>query len=345
MIFAFNPPPILELGNATGFDFELEDRGGLGHEQLMQARDQLLGLARAEPEAGGGAANGLDDKPQFKIDIDREKASALGLSLADVNTTLLDRLGLAATSTTSSTDGRVKRVYVQADAPFRMKPDDLDRWYVRNANGEMVPFSAFATSRWTYGSPQLERYNGVSSIEIQGQAGAGHQHGQAMAAMEELARSCRPASATSGRPVATGTAVRLAGAAAVRASRSWSCSCASRRCTRAGRSRSSVILVVPLGVLGACSRRICAGLPNDVYFQVGLLTTIGLSAKNAILIVEFAKDLHERGHEPASRRRIEAARLRLRPILMTSLAFVLGVLPLAIAPAPARAARTRSAPA
>ncbi|QQP88904.1 efflux RND transporter permease subunit [Skermanella sp. TT6] len=328
MIFAFTPPAIIELGNATGFDMQLVDRGGLGHEALMQARGQLLGLAAQNPALVGVRPNGLDDNPQLRIDIDREKASALGLSLADINTTLTATWGSSYVNDFIE-NGRVKRVYLQADAPYRMLPSDLDRWYMRNGAGEMVPFSTFSTTHWDYGSPRLERFNGVSSINIQGQAAPGVSSGEAMAIMEDLARqlptgisfewqglSYEERLSGSQAPALYAISILVVFLCLAALYESWSIP-------------ASVILVVPLGVLGAVIAAHLRGLPNDVYFQVGLLTTIGLSAKNAILIVEFAKDMHDEGMGLLEAT-IEACRQRLRPILMTSFAFILGVLPLAI---------------
>ncbi|WP_158047214.1 efflux RND transporter permease subunit [Skermanella pratensis] len=328
MIFAFTPPAIIELGNATGFDMQLVDRGGLGHEALMQARGQILGLAAQNPSLVGVRPNGLDDNPQLRIDIDREKASALGLSLADINTTLTATWGSSYVNDFIE-NGRVKRVYLQADAPYRMLPSDLDRWYMRNAKGEMVPFSTFSTTHWDYGSPRLERFNGVSSINIQGQAAPGISSGEAMTIMEGLARqlpqgisfewqglSYEERLSGSQAPALYAISILVVFLCLAALYESWSIP-------------ASVILVVPLGVLGAVIAAHLRGLPNDVYFQVGLLTTIGLSAKNAILIVEFAKDMHDEGMDLLEAT-IEACRQRLRPILMTSFAFILGVLPLAI---------------
>jgi hydrophobe/amphiphile efflux-1 (HAE1) family protein len=328
MIFAFTPPAIIELGNATGFDMQLVDRGGLGHEKLMQARGQLLGMAAQNPKLAAVRPNGLDDNPQLRIDIDREKASALGLSLADINTTLQATWGSSYVNDFIE-NGRVKRVYIQADAQYRMLPSDLDRWYMRNANGEMVPFSTFSTTHWDYGSPRLERFNGVSSINIQGQPAPGISSGEAMAAMEELARqlpegisfewqglSYEERLSGSQAPALYAISILVVFLCLAALYESWSIPAA-------------VILVVPLGILGAVIAAHLRGLPNDVYFQVGLLTTIGLSAKNAILIVEFAKDMHRDGMSLLEAT-LEACRQRLRPILMTSFAFILGVLPLAI---------------
>jgi len=329
MVFAFAPPAVLELGTANGFDMFLQDRNGAGHDALMQARNQLLALAAKEPSLTAVRPNGQDDTPQFSIDVDTARAGALGLSVAEINATLTTAWGSSYVNDFID-KGRVKKVYLQAEAPFRMVPEDLDRWYVRNTRGDMVPFSAFSKGRWTYGSPRLERYNGTSAVQIQGQAAAGHSSGEAMAAMERIAGQL-----PQGFGVAwTGLSYeeRLSGAQApllyalsilvvflclAALYESWSIPFA-------------VLLIVPLGVLGALLAASGRGLTNDVYFQVGLLTTIGLSAKNAILIIQFALGQIEHGVAlvPAT---LEAVRLRLRPILMTSLAFGCGVLPLALA--------------
>jgi multidrug efflux pump len=329
MVFAFAPPAVLELGNATGFDFELEDQANKGHDALMNARNQLLGMAAQDPRLVAVRPNGLNDEPQYHIDIDREKASALGLSLADINATLSAAWGSAYVN--DFTDrGRVKRVYMQGDAASRMLPSDLDDWYVRNAAGQMVKFSTFAHGEWSTGSPKLERYNGIPSAEIQGSPAPGRSTGDAIQAMEELAGKLPPGfgyewTGLSYEEVQSGSQTTLlyAGSMVVvflclaALYESWSIPAA-------------VMLVVPLGVLGAVIATWGRGLDNDVYFQVGLLTTIGLSAKNAILIVEFAKANFDAGKSLAESA-ATAARERLRPILMTSLAFILGVLPLAIA--------------
>jgi multidrug efflux pump len=328
MIFAFAPPAVIELGNATGFDFELVDRAGVGHDKLMQARNQLLGMAAKDPTLMAVRPNGLEDTPQFQIKVDREKASALRLSLSDVNATLSAAWGSSYINDFNDS-GRVKKVFLQADAPFRMLPSDIGLWYVRNAGGNMVPFSTFSSSQWNFGSPQLQRYNGTSSIEIMGAPAPGRSSGDAMATMEQMAKTLpagvgyewtglsyeeRQAGAQAPALYAISLLVVFLCLAALY--ESWSIP-------------FSVILVVPLGVLGAVAAASLRGLPDDVYFQVGLLTTIGLSAKNAILIVEFAKSLYEEGRSLKDAV-ITAAAQRLRPILMTSLAFILGVLPLAI---------------
>ena len=328
-IFAVVPPAISELGNASGFQLQLQDRGGLGHEALIAARDQLLGLAAKEPSLVRVRQGGLEDTPQYKIDVDREKAAALGLSLTDINATLAATWGGSYVNDFIDR-GRTKRVYLQGDAPFRMQPDDIDRWYVRNKAGAMVPFSAFSTGRWTYGAPKLDRFSGFPTILIQGEAAPGFSSGDAMATMERLMTTQMPAGIGhewSGLSYEE----RLAGAGALSLYavsllvvflclaalyESWSIPV-------------SVMLVVPLGVAGAVVTTLVFGLANDVYFQVGLLTTIGLSSKNAILIVEFARELRMQGKDRFEAA-LQAARTRLRPILMTSLAFILGVLPLAL---------------
>lgn len=329
LVFAFAPPAISELGNVAGFQLQLEDRGGLGHDALIAARDQLLGLAAKHPKLAKVRQGGLEDRPEYKIDVDQEKAAALGISLADINTTLSATWGGSYVNDFID-GGRTKRVYMQADAPFRMQPDDLGRWYVRNRAGTMVPFSAFATGRWKYGAPKLDRFNGFPTIAIQGEPAPGASSGDAMAAMEELVQQLprgvgyewsglayeeRVAGSSAGLLYGLSLLVVFLCLAALY--ESWSIP-------------MSVMLVVPLGVLGAVAATLLGKQANDVYFQVGLLATIGLSAKNAILIVEFAKELVEQGRSTLDAA-VEAARLRLRPILMTSLAFVLGVLPLALA--------------
>ncbi|MEJ1963114.1 MAG: efflux RND transporter permease subunit [Gammaproteobacteria bacterium] len=339
VIVPINPPPIRELGTASGFDFELEDRGGLGHDKLIQARNQLLALAAKDPTLALVRANGLEDNPTFKIDIDREKASALGVNLSDVDQSFSISWGSRYVNNFLDTDGRIKKVYVQADESFRMNPEDLRLHYVRNAQGNMVPISSFATGAWQYGSPKLERYNGVSSAEIQGQAAPGKSTGQAIAAMGRLARqlpqgigfewtglSLQEEQSGAQAPMLYAISILVVFLSLAALYESWSIPI-------------SVILVVPLGVLGALAAATLFGLSNDVYFQVGLLTTVGLSAKNAILIVEFARNLHRQG-KTLKESALEAAQMRLRPILMTSMAFILGVLPLAIASGAGSASRT-----
>ena len=330
MVFAFNLPAIVELGTATGFDFQLIDQAGLGHEKLTQARNQLFGEVAKHPDLLVGVRpNGLEDTPQFKIDIDQEKAQALGVSISDINTTLGAAWGGSYVNDFIDR-GRVKKVYVMSEAKYRMLPEDIGNWYVRGSDGQMVPFSAFSTSRWEYGSPRLERYNGLPSMEILGQAAPGKSTGEAMAMMEQLASKLPSGigydwtgmsyqERLSGNQAPALYAISLIVVFLCLAAlyESWSIP-------------FSVMLVVPLGVIGALLAATFRGLTNDVYFQVGLLTTIGLSAKNAILIVEFAKDLMDKEGKGLIEATLDAVRMRLRPILMTSLAFILGVMPLVI---------------
>ncbi|SFN61245.1 multidrug efflux pump [Candidatus Pantoea varia] len=330
MVIPFNLPAIIELGNATGFDFELIDQNNLGHDKLTEARNQLFGMIAQHPDTLVGVRpNGMEDTPQYKLMIDQEKAQALGVSLSDINTTLAASWGGSYVNDFIDR-GRVKKVYVMGKADSRMLPDDIGKWYVRNSSGTMVPFSAFSTAKWQYGSPRLERYNGLPAMEILGQAAPGKSSGAAMDLMEELAAKL-PAGIgydwtgmsyqerLSGNQAPALYAISLIVVFLCLAAlyESWSIP-------------FSVMLVVPLGVIGALLFTTLRGLSNDVYFVVGLLTTIGLSTKNAILIVEFAKDLMDKEGKGLIEAALEACRMRLRPILMTSLAFILGVLPLAI---------------
>ncbi|MDY4375859.1 efflux RND transporter permease subunit [Pectobacterium carotovorum] len=330
MVFAVNLPAIIELGTATGFDFQLIDQANLGHAKLTEARNQLLGMAAQRPDTLVQVRpNGMEDTPQFRLDIDQEKAQALGVSLSDISSTLATTLGGSYVNDFIDR-GRVKKVYVQADAPFRMLPDDIKNWYIRGSNGQMVPFSAFTQSHWEYGSPRLERYNGQPSMQIQGQAAPGKSTGEAMALMEEFVTKLPQGigyewtgmsyqERLSGNQAPAIYAISLIVVFLCLAAlyESWSIP-------------FSVMLVVPLGIIGALIAANMTGLENDVYFKVGLLTTIGLSAKNAILIVEFAKDLMEKEGKGLIEATLDAVRMRLRPILMTSLAFILGVMPLVI---------------
>jgi multidrug efflux pump len=328
-VVAFAPPAALELGNATGFDFELEDRGNIGHAALMQARGQLMGIASKDPSIGSIRPNGLDDEPQYKLDIDWEKASALGLTIGDINDTLGAGWGSAFVNQFVDRD-RVKRVFMQGDSGSRMLPQDMDKWFVRNAGGQMVPFSSFTSAQWTVGSPKLERYNGTSSLEFLGAPAAGKSTGDALSAMEAAVKklpsgvgyewtglSYEEVRSGSQAPALYAISLTVVFLCLAALYESWSIPVA-------------VMLVVPLGIIGTITATLLRGLANDVFFQVGLLTTVGLSAKNAILIVEFAKENLERGMGLIEAT-VSAARQRLRPILMTSMAFVLGVLPLAIA--------------
>ena len=328
MVFPIIPPAVPELGTSSGFDFQLQDVGGVGHEALVNARNMMLGMAGQDPNLAGVRPNGQEDTPQLQIEVDQAKAGAMGLTTADINSALSAAWGGSYVNDFVDR-GRVKKVYMQADAQFRMTPEDLNRWYVRNSSGQMVPFPAFATSDWTFGSPRLERYNGLSSINLQGSPAPGKSSGQAMAAMEALAAKLPPGigfewtglsaqEQESGNqaPALYGISILVVFLLLAALYESWSIPLA-------------VIMVVPLGIVGALLATFARGLSNDIYFQVGLLTTMGLAAKNAILIVEFAKDLYEKGMG-LTEATLEAVRLRLRPIIMTSLAFVFGVLPLAI---------------
>ncbi|MCG4454453.1 MULTISPECIES: efflux RND transporter permease subunit [unclassified Pseudomonas] len=327
-VFAFVPPAVLELGNASGFDVFLQDRAGVGHEKLMAARNQFLGMAAQSKVLAGVRPNGLNDEPQYQLSIDDERASALGVTLANINQTLSIALGGSYVNDFIDR-GRVKKVYIQGQSSSRMSPEDLDKWYVRNDSGEMVPFSAFASGEWIYGAPKLTRYNGVAAVEILGTPAPGYSSGDAMAEVEALAQklpagigfswtglSYEERMSGSQAPALYALSLLMVFLCLAALYESWSIPIA-------------VMLVVPLGVIGALAATSLRGLSNDVYFQVGLLTTIGLAAKNAILIVEFAKELHDQGRSLTDAA-IEACRMRLRPIIMTSLAFGLGVVPLAI---------------
>jgi len=328
MVFAVVPPAVLELGNASGFDVFLQDRAGVGHEKLMAARNQFLGMAAKSKVLRGVRPNGLNDEPQYQMSVDDERARALGLSLTDINNSLSIALGGSYVNDFID-HGRVKKVFIQGQAASRMNPEDLNKWFIRNDSNEMVPFSAFASGEWVYGPPKLTRYNGVAAMEVLGTPAPGYSSGDAMDEVEALV-----AKLPSGIGFAwTGLSYeeRLSGSQApalyalsllmvflclAALYESWSIPVA-------------VMLVVPLGIIGALMATSLRGLSNDVYFQVGLLTTVGLASKNAILIVEFAKELHEQGRS-LSEAALEACRMRLRPIIMTSLAFALGVVPLAI---------------
>ncbi|WBM71718.1 multidrug efflux RND transporter permease AcrD [Buttiauxella sp. WJP83] len=326
-IIASSPPAISGLGNAAGFDMELQDHAGAGHNALMQARDQLLEMAGNDKMLTRVRHNGLDDSPQMQIDIDQRKAQALGVTIDDINNTLQTAWGSSYVNDFMDR-GRVKKVYVQAGAEYRMLPEDINQWYVRNKDGGMVPFSAFASSHWETGSPRLERYNGYSALEIVGEAAPGVSTGTAMQIMETLVEklpsgfglewtgmSYQERISGTQAPALYAISLLVVFLCLAALYESWSVP-------------FSVMLVVPLGVIGALLATWVRGLENDVYFQVGLLTVIGLSAKNAILIVEFANDMNAQGRELVAAT-LDACRQRLRPILMTSLAFIFGVLPMA----------------
>ncbi|WP_375397782.1 efflux RND transporter permease subunit [uncultured Sphingomonas sp.] len=327
-VIAFAPPAVLELGNATGFDFELKDLGGHDHAALTAARNQLFGMAMKDQRVAQVRPNGLEDAPQLKIDLDLPRATALGLAPADISDTLSTALGGAYINDFIDR-GRVKKVFVQADAPFRTRPEDVEALFVRGPTNVMTPVSAFAATNWTMGPMRLERYNGSPAMELQGMAGPGKSSGDAIKAMAELATKLPPgfgyewtglsyeqqASAGQALPL-YGLSLLIVFLCLAALYESWSVPIA-------------VVLVVPLGVIGAVIAATLTGLDNDIYFQVGLITTVGLASKNAILIVEFAEERVAGGMDVA-KAAFEAATLRLRPILMTSLAFVFGVLPLAI---------------
>ncbi|WP_110458765.1 efflux RND transporter permease subunit [Shewanella algidipiscicola] len=327
-VFAFVPPAVIELGTANGFDFYLQDRNGQGHDKLVEARNMLLGLAAQNPNLVGVRPNGQEDAPMYQIHVDHAKLRALSVDIDAVNSVLGTAWGGSYVNDFIDR-GRVKKVYVQGDAQYRMQPEDLDTWYVRNAEGEMVPFSAFATGSWEFGSPRLERFNGLPSMNIQGGTAPGYSTGAAMDDIEAMVAKLPPGFGVewnglsyeerlSGNQAPALYALSIIVVFLVLAAlyESWSVPFA-------------VILVVPLGVIGALLAMNGRGLPNDVFFQVGLLTTVGLATKNAILIVEFAKEFYEKGAGLVEAT-LHAVRVRLRPILMTSLAFGLGVVPLAI---------------
>ncbi|MGG5217992.1 MULTISPECIES: efflux RND transporter permease subunit [Rahnella] len=328
-VFAFVPPAVMELGNATGFDFFLQDTNGKGHNALMAARNQFLQLASQDKRLTAVRPNGMEDEPQYQLEIDDERAQALGLSLDDINNTLSAAWGSAYVNQFMY-NNRVKRVYIQGKAASRVTPEDLNNWYFRNSSGDMVPWSAFGSGKWVYGSPRYERFNGVSSVELMGAPAPGYSSGDANDAVMEIAAKLPPGykvawhglsyeeklsgSQTPALYTLSMIVVFLCLAALYE---SWSIP-------------FSVMLVVPLGILGTIGAVLLRGLSNDVFFQVGLLTTVGLAAKNAILIVEFAKELHENEGMSVTEAAIEAAKLRIRPIIMTSMAFILGVFPLTI---------------
>ena len=329
MVFAFPPPSVIELGNAKGFDFQLQDRGGMGHAALMAARNQLLGMAAKDPRLIAVRPNGLEDVPEYRIDVDWEKAGALGVPITSIHHTIAAAFGSAYVNDFIQA-GRVKRVYLQADAPYRMLPQDLEKLYVRNTAGKMVPFSSFASGHWTSGSPKLERYNAFPSINIWGEPAPRRSSGEAMQAMEEIVSSLpqgigfdwtglsyQERMAGSQAPMLYAFSILVIFLCLAALYESWPIP-------------FSILLVLPLGAIGGVIASTLRGLPNDVYFQIGLLTTLGLTAKNAILIVQFAKAKVEDGMGLIEAT-LEGARLRLRPIVMTSLAFGFGVLPLALA--------------
>jgi HAE1 family hydrophobic/amphiphilic exporter-1 len=329
MVFAFPPPSVIELGNAIGFDFQLLDRGGLGHEKLMMARNQLLGMAAQKPRLAKVRPNGMEDVPEYRLDVDWQKAGALGVPITAIHNGISVAFGSAYVNDFIQ-GGRVKRVFAQADAPYRMLPKDIEKIYVRNTMGKMVPFSSFASGRWTFGSPRLERYNGFPSMNIWGEPAPGKSSGEAMQAMEEIVSklpqgigfewtglSYQERMATSQAPILYAFSVFVIFLCVAALYESWAIPLTN-------------MLMLPLGVFGAILATWLRGLHNDVYFQIGFLTTLGLSTKNAILIIQFAKERIARG-EGLIEATLGAVRVRFRPVIMTSLAFFFGVLPLAIA--------------
>jgi hydrophobe/amphiphile efflux-1 (HAE1) family protein len=328
MIIAFAPPAVRELGNASGFEVQLVDRAGLGHRKMTEARNQFLGLASTDPRLSQVRPNGLDDTPQLKLDVDQAAAGSFGVAQSDINATISTAMGGTYVNDFIDRD-RVKKVFVQADAQFRTSPESIGAFHVRGNSGTMAPISAFATTEWAQGPAKLERFNGVSSIQIVGAPAPGVSTGEAMEAVEELATQLPDGvgiewsgisyeERTSGgqAPAVYALSMLIVFLCLAALYESWSVPVA-------------VMLVVPLGVLGAVVAATLAGLNNDIYLQVGIITTIGVSAKNAILIVEFAEEKMRQGLSPVQAA-LEAGKLRLRPILMTSLAFTFGVLPLAL---------------
>ncbi|MES9994924.1 efflux RND transporter permease subunit [Desulfovibrio aminophilus] len=329
MVFAFPPPPVIELGMATGFDFQLQDLGGLGHEKLMEARNQLLGMAMKDPRLMRVRPNGVDDVPEYYVDVDWDRAGAMGLPVTAIHTTLSAAFGGYYVNNFVQS-GRVKQVYVQADTPYRMQPQDLEHLYVRNNSGKMVPFSSFARGRWELGPPKLERFNAFPSINIWGEPAPGHSTGDAMAVMEELAAklprgigfdwtglSYQERMATAQGPILYAFSIFVIFLCVAALYESWTIPFVN-------------LLMLPLGVFGAILATSLRGMPNDVYFQIGFLTTLGLSTKNAILIIQFIKERMSHGDGLVDAT-LGAVKTRFRPVMMTSLAFFFGVLPLAVA--------------
>jgi hydrophobe/amphiphile efflux-1 (HAE1) family protein len=329
MVFAFPPPPVIELGMATGFDFQLQDRGGLGHERLMAARNQLLGMAARDPRLVRVRPNGMEDVAEYHIDVDWDKAGALGIPISSIHNTIAAAFGSAYVNDFIQA-GRVKKVFAQADTPYRMLPKDLEKLYVRNSTGKMVPFASFASGRWAQGSPKLERYNAFPSINIWGEPAPGRSTGEAMNVMEELAArlpqgigfdwtglSYQERIATAQGPILYAFSIFVIFLCVAALYESWTIPFVN-------------LFMLPLGVFGAIVATSLRGLPNDVYFQIGFLTTLGLSTKNAILIIQFIKERLRHGDNLVDAT-LGAVKTRFRPVIMTSLAFFFGVLPLAIA--------------
>ncbi|NLE61236.1 MAG: MMPL family transporter, partial [Planctomycetes bacterium] len=329
LVFAFPPPAVVELGNARGVDFQLLDRGGFGHEKLMQARNQFLGMAAQDPRLTGVRPNGLEDVPEYRLDVDWERAGVLGVPITSIHNTISSAFGGAYVNDFIQA-GRVKRVYAQLDAPYRMLPKDLGKIYVRNTEGKMVPLSAFASSRWVYGPARLERYNGFPSMNIWGEPAPGRSSGDAMQAMEEIVAklpqgfgfdwtglSYQERMAGKQGPILYAFSILVIFLCVAALYESWPIPLAN-------------LLMLPLGAFGATAATWLRELPNDVYFKIGILTTLGLTTKNAILIIQFTQERMAHG-EGLIEATLGAVRVRFRPVIMTSLAFFFGVLPLAIA--------------
>ena len=329
LVFVFPPPPVIELGNARGFDFQLLDRGGLGHGPLMDARNQLLGLAARDRRLTAVRPNGMEDVPEYRIDVDWEKAGALGVPITSIHHNISAAFGSAYVNDFIQ-GGRVKRVFVQADAPYRMLPKDLEKIYVRNTAGKMVPFSSFASGRWSVGSPRLERYNGFPSLNIWGEPAPGWSTGEAMKAMEEIVAKLPPGIGFEWTGISYQERMAAAQAPILYAFSVFVIFLCLAALYESWPIPISILLTFPLGIIGGVIASLYFSLPNDVYFQIGLLTILGLSTKNAILIVQFAKARLEEGMG-LMEATLEGVRLRFRPIVMTSMAFGFGVLPLALA--------------
>jgi HAE1 family hydrophobic/amphiphilic exporter-1 len=329
MAFCFPPPAVVELGNARGVDFQLLDRGGLGHTALMNARNQLLGMAAADPRLASVRPNGMEDVPEFRVDVNWKEAGAQGVPISAIHSTVSAAFGSSYVNDFIQ-GGRVKRVYVQADAPFRMLPKDLEKLYVRNTAGKMVPYASFASNRWTANSPRLERFNGFPSMNIWGEAAPGRSSGEAMQAMEDIVAklpagigydwtglSYQERMATKQGPILYAFSILVIFLCVAALYESWTIPFVN-------------LLMLPLGVFGALAATSMRGLSNDVYFQIGFLTTLGLSTKNAILIIQFIKEQRRQGAGLIDAT-LAAVRIRFRPVIMTSLAFFFGTLPLAVA--------------
>ena len=329
VVFVFPPPAVIELGHGTGFDFQLQDRGGLGHEALMAARNQLLGMAAQDPRLTKVRPNSMEDVPEYRIDVDWEKAGALGVPITSIHNTIAASFGSSYVNDFIQ-GGRVKRVYVQADAPYRMLPKDLEKLYVRNKAGKMVPFSSFASGYWTYGAPRLERYNGFPSINIWGEPAPGVSSGDAMLAMEEIVSKLPQGIGFDWTGLSYQERMAVSQTFLVYAFSVFVIFLCLAALYESWPIPLSILLTLPLGVIGGIIASSLRGLPNDVYFQIAMLTTLGLTTKNAILIVQFARAKIDEGMGLIEAT-LEGAKLRLRPIVMTSLAFGFGVLPLALA--------------